>query len=41
MLPEGMDSNRYRVCGNGVVSNVAEWVAHRLSVVDENYRNLK
>jgi DNA (cytosine-5)-methyltransferase 1 len=41
MLPEGMDSNRYRVCGNGVVSNVAEWVAHRLSVVDEKYRNLK
>jgi hypothetical protein len=41
MIPEGMDSNRYRVCGNGVVSNVAEWIGHRLSVVDEKYRNLK
>lgn len=24
------DSHRYRMCGNGVVSNVAEWIARRL-----------
>lgn len=40
-LPIGMDSNRYRVCGNGVVSNVAEWIGHRLLTVDDKYRNLK
>jgi DNA (cytosine-5)-methyltransferase 1 len=28
------DSHRYRLCGNGVVSVVAEWVAHRLVLVD-------
>lgn len=32
--PEGMDSNRYKVCGNGVVSNVAEWIGVRLAEVD-------
>lgn len=37
MLPEGMDSNRYRVCGNGVVANVAEWVGLRIKQVDEKY----
>jgi len=27
------DGPRYRLCGNGVVSNVAEWIARRLIVV--------
>lgn len=25
------DSGRYAMCGNGVVSNVAEWIGHRLA----------
>lgn len=29
------DSHRYRMCGNGVVSTVAEWLAHRLAWVDQ------
>ncbi len=28
------DSHRYRLCGNGVVSTVAEWVGHRIVAVD-------
>lgn len=24
------DSHRYRMCGNGVVASVAEWIGHRL-----------
>ena len=28
------DSHRYRMCGNGVVATVAEWIGHRLVVVD-------
>jgi DNA (cytosine-5)-methyltransferase 1 len=28
------DSHRYRMCGNGVVSNVAEWLGRRLVEVD-------
>jgi DNA (cytosine-5)-methyltransferase 1 len=31
LLPLGLDSHRYRCCGNGVVSNVAEWVGVRLT----------
>ena len=31
-LPLGLDSHRYRCCGNGVVSSVAEWVGLRLAV---------
>ena len=27
--------NRYRMCGNGVVAPVAEWIGHRLMAVDE------
>ena len=27
------DSHRYRLCGNGVVSTVAEWLGHRLMAV--------
>ena len=29
------DSHRYRMCGNGVVATVAEWIGHRLVAVDE------
>jgi len=28
--PEGLDSHRYRCCGNGVIAPVAEWLGHRL-----------
>jgi site-specific DNA-cytosine methylase len=41
LLPDGLDSNRYKVCGNGVVSNVAEWIGHRLVEVDTKWRNLR
>lgn len=30
-LPLGLDSHRYRCCGNGVVSSVAEWIGYRLT----------
>jgi len=30
-IPLGLDSHRYRCCGNGVVSNVSEWIGHRLA----------
>jgi DNA-cytosine methyltransferase len=30
-LPLGLDSHRYRCCGNGVVSDVAEWIGYRLA----------
>jgi DNA (cytosine-5)-methyltransferase 1 len=30
-LPLGLDSHRYRCCGNGVVSNVSEWIGRRLA----------
>jgi DNA-cytosine methyltransferase len=30
LLPDGLDSHRYRTCGNGVVSHVAEWLGWRL-----------
>lgn len=32
------DSHRYRCCGNGVVSNVAEWIGRRLVAVDKKYK---
>ena len=35
MLPDGLDSHRYRCCGNGVVSNVAEWIGRRIVAVHE------
>jgi hypothetical protein len=41
LLPEGLDSNRYKVCGNGVVSNVAEWIGHRLVEVDSKWREFR
>jgi DNA-cytosine methyltransferase len=36
-LSTGLDSNRYRCCGNGVVSNVAEWIGHRLKLQHDNW----
>jgi DNA (cytosine-5)-methyltransferase 1 len=33
LLPLGLDSHRYRCCGNGVVSNVSEWIGVRLARV--------
>lgn len=30
-LPLGLDSHRYRCCGNGVVASVAEWIGGRLA----------
>ncbi len=33
LLPLGLDSHRYRCCGNGVVSNVSEWIGERLARV--------
>jgi site-specific DNA-cytosine methylase len=30
------DSHRYRMCGNGVVATVAEWIGWRLMTVDRN-----
>jgi site-specific DNA-cytosine methylase len=31
MLPLGLDSHRYRCCGNGVVAPVAEWLGRRIA----------
>ena len=33
LLPLGLDSHRYRCCGNGVVAPVAEWLGLRLAEV--------
>lgn len=30
LLPLGLDSHRYRCCGNGVVASVSEWIGRRL-----------
>ena len=30
LLPLGLDSHRYRCCGNGVVADVGEWIGSRL-----------
>lgn len=35
LLPDGLDSHRYRCCGNGVVAPVAEFVGERLRVLME------
>lgn len=29
-LPEGLDSSRYKVIGNGVASPVSEWIGRRI-----------
>jgi DNA-cytosine methyltransferase len=34
LLPVGLDSHRYRCCGNGVVASVAEWIGQRIVAVD-------
>jgi len=34
LLPIGLDSQRYRACGNGVVAPVAEWIARRIMDVE-------
>ena len=39
LLPVGLDSHRYRCCGNGVVANVAEWIGHRLVVAEREWNN--
>jgi site-specific DNA-cytosine methylase len=31
LLPLGLDSHRYRCCGNGVVAPVAEWLGERIA----------
>ena len=36
LLPEGLDSNRYRCCGNGVVAPVAEWLGRRIAAYLES-----
>jgi len=33
LLPLGLDSHRYRCCGNGVVSDVSEWIGLRLAAI--------
>lgn len=39
LLPKGLDSHRYRCCGNGVVTPVAEWLGRRLVewAIEEGY----
>jgi site-specific DNA-cytosine methylase len=36
--PVGLDSHRYRCCGNGVVANVAEWIGMRIVEVDARWQ---
>jgi site-specific DNA-cytosine methylase len=36
--PLGLDSHRYRCCGNGVVANVAEWIGMRIAEVDARWQ---
>jgi DNA-cytosine methyltransferase len=36
-LPVELDGHRYRVCGNGVVPAVAEWIGTRIGRVDVEY----
>lgn len=38
LLPLGLDSHRYRCCGNGVVASVAEWIGRRLVEVDADWQ---
>lgn len=39
LLPLGLDSHRYRCCGNGVVAPVAEWIGHRIMAADGEWRH--
>ena len=36
-IPEGLDSNRWRACGNAVCVNVIEWIGKRIMEVDAKY----
>jgi site-specific DNA-cytosine methylase len=36
--PVGLDSHRYRCCGNGVVAPVAEWIGRRIVDADRRWR---
>lgn len=38
LYPAGLDSHRYRCCGNGVVAPVAQWIGERLMHVDRHWR---
>jgi DNA-cytosine methyltransferase len=38
LLPLGLDTHRYRCCGNGVVAPVAEWIGRRIVEVDRRWR---
>jgi DNA (cytosine-5)-methyltransferase 1 len=38
LLPVALDSHRYRCAGNGIVSNVAEWIGRRIVAVDSKYQ---
>ena len=38
LVPVGLDSHRYRCCGNGVVAPVAEWIGRRIVEVDRQWR---
>ena len=38
LLPVGLDSHRYRCCGNGVAAPVAAWIGRRLVEVDRRWR---
>ena len=38
LLPAGLDAHRYRCCGNGVASPVAEWIGRRLLHVDKAWK---
>ncbi len=38
LLPIGLDGHRYRLCGNGVVAPVAEWIGRRILEADRRWR---
>jgi site-specific DNA-cytosine methylase len=37
LLPMGLDSHRYRTCGNGVAAPVAEWIGRRIVEVNRRW----
>ena len=40
-LPQGLDSARYRACGNAVTVNVVYWLFLRIMVVDAMFAELE
>jgi site-specific DNA-cytosine methylase len=34
------DTTRYKMCGNGVASPVAQWIAEQINRIENNARNL-